>query len=39
MADVEAAGLRVDLRAGTYELHPPVDDYAVWLLARPGTGS
>jgi SAM-dependent methyltransferase len=39
VADVEAAGLRVDLRAGSYELHPPVDDYAVWLLARPGAGS
>jgi len=36
VADVEAAGLRVDLRAGTYELHPPDDAYAVWLLAREG---
>ena len=37
-ADVEAAGLRVDLRAGTYELQPPVDHYAVWLLARADHG-
>jgi SAM-dependent methyltransferase len=34
VADVEAAGLRVDLRAGSYELHPPDDGYAVWVLAR-----
>jgi len=34
VADVGAAGLRVDLRAGTYELHPPADDYAVWVLSR-----
>lgn len=33
-ADVTAAGLRVDLRAGSYELHPPTDGYAVWVLAR-----
>ena len=32
-ADVAAAGLRVDLRAGSYELHPANDEYAVWLLA------
>ncbi|TIC82017.1 class I SAM-dependent methyltransferase [Nocardioides sp. GY 10127] len=32
-ADVEAAGLRVDARFGSYELHPPADDYAVWLLS------
>ena len=32
VTDAESAGLRVQLRAGTYELHPPVDDYAVWLL-------
>ena len=34
VADVEAAGLRVDLRAGSYQLHPPADDYAVWVLSR-----
>lgn len=33
-ADVTACGLRVDLRAGSYELHPPADDYAVWVLSR-----
>lgn len=32
--DVEASGLRVDLVAGSYELHPPAEDYAVWVLAR-----
>lgn len=31
-ADVAAAGLRVQLRAGTYELHRPGEDYAVWVL-------
>lgn len=40
LADVEAAGLRVDLRAGSYELHPPGEEYAVWLLsADPAAGS
>jgi hypothetical protein len=34
--DAESAGLRVLLRAGTYELHPPADDYAVWLLGVSG---
>lgn len=34
VADVESAGLRVDLHAGSYQLHPPADDYAVWVLAR-----
>ena len=34
VADVEAAGLRVELRLGTYEPHPPRDDYAVWVLGR-----
>ena len=34
VADAAAAGLRVDLRAGSYELHPSNDEYAVWLLAR-----
>ena len=34
VADVESAGLRVVHRFGSYELHEPVDDYAVWVLAR-----
>jgi SAM-dependent methyltransferase len=34
VADVEASGLRVDLRAGSYQLHPPDDAYAVWVLSR-----
>lgn len=34
IADATACGLRVDLRAGSYELHPPADDYAVWVLSR-----
>jgi SAM-dependent methyltransferase len=34
VADVEAAGLRVVHRFGSYELHEPVDDYAVWVLGR-----
>jgi len=34
VADVEASGLRVDLRAGSYELHPPDDGYGVWVLSR-----
>lgn len=33
-ADAAASGLRVDLRAGSYELHPPADDYTVWVLSR-----
>ena len=35
-ADVAAAGLRVDSRFGTYELHPydPAGNYAVSLLRR-----
>ena len=32
--DAQAAGLRVVHRFGSYELHEPVDDYAVWVLAR-----
>ena len=32
VADVEAAGLRVAHRFGSYELHPPHDEYAVWVL-------
>ena len=34
VADATAAGLRVVHRFGSYELHEPVDDYAVWVLAR-----
>jgi len=34
VADAAKAGLRVDLRAGSYELHPANDEYAVWLLSR-----
>lgn len=33
-ADVEAAGLSVQHRFGTYELHPPADDYVVAVLTR-----
>jgi SAM-dependent methyltransferase len=33
VSDARAAGLRVDLRAGSYDLHPANDDYAVWLLS------
>ena len=36
VADAESAGLRVVHRFGSYELHEPVDDYAVWVLARSG---
>lgn len=32
--DAAAAGLRVDHRFGTYELHPPDEKYAVWVLSR-----
>ena len=35
--DVEAAGLVVDLRAGSYELHPANEEYAVWLLSVAGS--
>lgn len=35
-ADVEACGLQVDLHAGSYELHPPTDEYAVWVLSARG---
>jgi SAM-dependent methyltransferase len=34
VADATAAGLRVVQRFGSYELHEPVEDYAVWVLAR-----
>lgn len=33
--DVEAAGLRVQHRFGTYQLHPPADDYVVAVLEQP----
>jgi SAM-dependent methyltransferase len=33
-ADVAAVGLRVVHRFGSYELHEPDDEYAVWVLAR-----
>jgi SAM-dependent methyltransferase len=36
VADATAAGLVVDQRFGTYELHPPADDYAVWILSAAG---
>lgn len=31
--DATAAGLAVDQRFGTYELHAQADDYAVWILS------
>ena len=34
VADATAAGLRVVHRFGSYELHEPHDEYAVWVLAR-----
>ncbi len=34
VADAAAAGLRVDARFGSYELHPPAADYTVWVLSR-----
>ncbi|MGZ8745126.1 MAG: class I SAM-dependent methyltransferase [Nocardioides sp.] len=36
VADAAAAGLVIDQRFGTYELHPPADDYAVWILSGAG---
>lgn len=35
--DVEAVGLRVDLRAGGYDLRPPDAEYAVWMLSDPSS--
>ena len=35
-ADAEATGLRVQHRFGSYELHPPQDEYAVWVLTAAG---
>ncbi len=32
VTDVAASGLTVQHRFGTYELHPPDDEYAVWVL-------
>ena len=34
LADVAAAGLRVEQRFGSYELHAPDDEYGVWVLSR-----
>lgn len=34
VADVEAAGLAVQQRFGSYELAPPAEDYGVWLFGR-----
>ena len=34
VADVAAAGLQVHHRFGSYELHPPSAEYAVWVLAK-----
>lgn len=33
LADADASGLVVHHRFGSYELHPPSDDYAVWVLS------
>lgn len=33
IADATAAGLSVDWRFGSYELHAPNDEYAVWVLS------
>lgn len=35
--DAEDAGLTVDLQAGSYELHPPNAEYAVWILSVAGS--
>ncbi|MGY0459624.1 class I SAM-dependent methyltransferase [Kitasatospora sp. cg17-2] len=32
--DLAAAALHVDLRAGTYQLHPANEAYGVWILSR-----
>lgn len=34
VADAESAGLLVDFRFGGYDLRPPDEEYAVWLLSR-----
>ena len=36
VADATAAGLTVDWRFGSYELHAPNDEYAVWVLSASG---
>ncbi len=36
VADATAAGLRPDHRFGSYELHPPADDYVVLVLSAAG---
>jgi len=36
VVDAAAAGLVVHQRFGSYELHPPADDYAVWILSAAG---
>jgi SAM-dependent methyltransferase len=36
IADATEAGLRIDQRFGGYDLRPPDDEYAVWILSRPG---
>lgn len=33
VADLTAVGLQVQARFGSYELHPPDEEYAVWLIA------
>jgi SAM-dependent methyltransferase len=33
VTDAAANGLRVDALFGSYELHPPAEDYAVWILS------
>lgn len=35
--DAHAAGLTVDMQAGSYELHPPNREYAVWILGVAGS--
>lgn len=37
VADAARAGLRVEARFGSYELHPPRAEYAVWLLSGSTT--
>ena len=39
VADAAAAGLTVELRAGSYELHQANSEYAVWLLSVPPSPS
>jgi SAM-dependent methyltransferase len=37
IADAVMAGLHVDFRFGGYDLRPPDEEYAVWLLSRADT--